>query len=434
MTRVTLFISSLLILSAVRAEVPAPEFTPSLYAFGYYGSSSADHPAEFAPGGHDPNRDGDLVLQSLEPSLSLRWGEYVEGFVTGLAYTDMEDDLEWHWEEYFLKFTNLPGGLELRGGRMLSRVGFHNPTHLHSWTAVDAPLVNSLFLGEDGLALEGADLSMYFGDLNPTVVTLGFGNAPSHDHDHGHSDDDHEEHGEDHDHEEHDHDAEHDDHEEEDHDDHGHSHEGFGGFEEYRPADDVFTLGIRHDRFINDFQQLRFAGFGGMGDSEIGETSWFAGAGVEYQWRENGLEPGGRAVRWRTEAILFEGEAGSHDHDEDHDHDHEEEHDDDHDEDHEEHDHGDEHGEDVSSWGLTTEVVFEATERVHPFARFDYIASTDGLDLEDWTRYSGGVTFHLTQEPHVQLRLQANADEQGDESEQSFWAQLGFSWGGPEVR
>jgi hypothetical protein len=79
-------------------------------------------------------------------------------------------------------------------------------------------------------------------------------------------------------------------------------------------------------------------------------------------------------------------------------------------------------------------VVYEATEFIHPFARIDYIDSTDGLDLEDWTRYSGGVTFHLTQNPHVQLRLQANADERGDESEQSYWAQLGFSWGGPEVR
>lgn len=423
MHRFLFLLISVGVVTGVRADMPAPEITPSLYAFGVYGTSSADDPGSFAPGGHDPDRDEDLALQSLEPSLSLRWGEYVEGFVTGLAFTDAEDDLEWEWEEYFLKFTNLPGGLELRGGRMLSRVGFHNPTHLHSWATVDAPLPHALFLGEDGLALEGADLSVYFGDRNPTVLTVGFGNAPSHDHDHGHSDE--EEHEDDHD--------EHDDHEEEhedDHDDHGHG--SFEGLEEYRPVDDVFTVGIRHDRLLNDFHQLRFAGFGGTGDSELGETAWFAGAGVEYQWRENGLEPGGRALRWRTEIIRFRGDAGSHDHDHEEDHD---DHEDDHD-DHgeEEEEHHEEEGGDASSWGLTTEVVYEATDWAHPFARIDYIDSIDGLDLPDWTRYSGGVTFHLTQDPNVTFRLQANADERGDESEQSFWAQLGFAWGGPEVR
>lgn len=115
------------------------ELTPALHITGVYGTSSADDPGSFAPGGHDPSRDEALILQSLEPSLSLRWGEYIQGFATGLAFTDENDDLEWEWEEFFLKFLNPENGLEVRGGRMLSRVGFHNPIHLHSWTTVDTP-------------------------------------------------------------------------------------------------------------------------------------------------------------------------------------------------------------------------------------------------------------------------------------------------------
>src|SRR5690606_35151937 len=102
------------------------------------------------------------------------------------AFSDENDDPEWEWEEYFLKLADLPGGFELRGGRMLSRLGFHNATHLHSWTTVDAPMPHSLFLGEDGLALEGGDLSIYMDTEQVTVLTLGFGQRPSHDHHHEH--------------------------------------------------------------------------------------------------------------------------------------------------------------------------------------------------------------------------------------------------------
>src|SRR5690606_9964009 len=122
---------------------------------------------------------------------------------------------------------------------------------------------------------------------------------PSHDHHHEHAE------------EEADHEEEHEEHEE----------EGFSAYEAYRAQDDVVTLGLRRDHVFNDFQILRAALFGGMGDNEMGESSWFAGAGLEFQWRENGLEPGGQSLRWRTEVIRFDGGSA-----EDHDHDHEDDH------------------------------------------------------------------------------------------------------------
>lgn len=406
-TFIALFLLAALAVQAGAEEQPL--LSPSLYIFGVYGSSSAEHPAEFAPGGHDPSRKDAVILQAAEPSISLRWGDHLQGFVNGLAYTDSQDNIEWEWEEYFLKLTDLPGGLELRGGRMLSRVGFHNPTHLHSWETVDAPLVHSLFLGEDGLGLEGGELSIYMDTEHPTVLSVGFGQRPSHDHAHDHG-------------------------EEDDHDDEVHDHSDFGAFEPYRVMDDVLTVGLRRDHGFSDFHKLGLAAFGGMGDNEFGDNSWFAGAGLQYQWRENGFEPGGRALRWRTEVIRFFSDAG------DHDDDHADEHEDDHADEHaEDLDHDEDHDHEmtlsnVSNWGLTSALTYEAHPHFHPFLRFDYVAATDALDLSEWVRYSAGVTIPLYDNPGLFFRLQGNADERGDESEQSLWAQVGLSWGGGEVR
>lgn len=416
-----------LIFSA-QAQEDVPILSPSFHAFGVYGTSSADNPGEFAPGGHDPDRDQALILQGFETSLSLRWGEYIQGFATGLVFTDSNDNLEWEWEEYFVKLANLPGGTEIRGGRMLSRVGFHNPTHLHSWNTVDAPLPHALFLGEDGLGLEGADLSFYLGNSKRSVLTFGFGQRPSHAHDHGHGDE------EDHD----------DDHAEEHEDEHEDG--GIESFEEYRVTDDVFTVGFRNEQVFDDFRVLRSNLFGGFGDNESGSESWFAGAGVEVQWRENGLEPGGRSLRWRNEIIFFDSQASAHGHEEEGHDDHEEDHQEDehaghdeHEEDHHvdehaDHDEHEEEGSDVSTWGFTSELLYEAHPHFHPFARIDYIAETEEVELSDWIRYTLGATIPITQDPGLYIRLQANADERGDESEQSVWAQVGFSWGGAEVR
>jgi len=75
------------------------------------------------------------------------------------------------------------------------------------------------------------------------------------------------------------------------------------------------------------------------------------------------------------------------------------------------------------------------TETLHPFARVDYVAEVDDLELPEWIRYSAGVTMPFGDYPGATVRLQANADERGDESEQSVWLQVGFRLGGgAEVR
>ena len=376
--------------------------SPALHINAVVGSSSADHPEDFAPGAHDPNRDGAFQLQSLEPSLSLRWGEYLEAFITGSLYTDAHDDFEWEWEEIFLKLHNLPGGIELRGGRFLNRVGFHNPVHLHGWETVDMPLPHALFLGDEGLQTLGGEINFHLDTAWPTVLTFSFGSAPEHGHHHHHG------HGHDH-----------------DHDHHG----DFGDLEELRLDEDFFTLGLRSRWQHNDFHALSFALAGGMGDNEEGGDTWFALAGVEYLWREHGFEPGGRDFTWRTEVIRFSGEAHAHNghgYDHDHGHDHG-------------HGHGDHHGHDhdeleARSWGASTLAAYQATPHLRPFARIDRVNRISGLDIPSWTRYSAGTTIGVTADPRTYLRLQGNFDERGHDSEQSVWLQLGFSFGGPEVR
>lgn len=54
---------------------------------------------------------------------------------------------------------SLPANLQLRAGQIFTEFGRHNPTHLHAWSFVDAPLVNGSFFGGDGLRNPGARLS-----------------------------------------------------------------------------------------------------------------------------------------------------------------------------------------------------------------------------------------------------------------------------------
>jgi hypothetical protein len=133
--------------------------------------------------------------------------------------------------------------------------------------------------------------------------------------------------------------------------------------------------------------------------------------------------------------MRFRGKSGHLDHDDHDDHDEEDEHHEDHDVHEEEHDDEHLHAEgDLSTWGLHSQVVFEASERIHPFARIDYVAAADSLELPEWIRYSLGTTVRFPEIPGTTFRLQANADDRGGEQEQSLWLQVGFGWGSGEVR
>jgi len=405
---VLLSVGGLLVGQFARAELPAwlePRqfgwFTPSVYLNLAAGVSSADHVERLAVGHHDPTRKEGTV-QGLELGVSMRANEYVQGFATYNLHYGYEEEWEGEWEEAFLKLANLPGGFELRGGRMLARYGTQNAVHLHSWDFIDIPLVAGLFLGEDGIVIDGGDVTWSLRDRTMTYgVVAGFGTFVSHDHDHDHGHDN-------------------------DHDDHGHGHDN-----------DVHSWNdtIAYGRLFGVYQPHDFvswtAGFSmAIGDNEDHETRGVYGLDLTYAWRERGFEPGGRGLRWTTELMLLSDKEGDDHHGDDHhDHGHGHHHDHGH---HHHHDHdGDHHGRETRM-GLFTQVIYSWNEKLDTGLRLEYVEGGD--HGHDRYRVSPVATYRPFGGPGVALRLQYNYDDIDHHTEHTVWAQLGLAWGGPEVR
>ena len=159
---------------------------PTFHFNGVIGDTSADSLSEIGGHAHDPNNN--FAVQGLEPGLNLRVDDWLAGFTNINVFTDSNHEIDWELEEAFLKFKNLPGGFELRGGRMLARMGLQNNQHLHAWTLVNSNLTTSQFLGEEGLMSEGTELTWRKDfDRGFFAISSNFSNTASH---HHHGDDD----------------------------------------------------------------------------------------------------------------------------------------------------------------------------------------------------------------------------------------------------
>lgn len=369
------------------------DFTPSAHVNGAIGDSSGDT-EDLAVGHHDPTRE-DGTVQGLEVGLSLHAGP-LEGFAVHAFAYGAEEEWNNEWEEAFLKLKDLPVGFELRGGRTLSRFGRRNAKHLHAWDFVDMPLVWGHFLGDDGLITDGGDVTWLKRGIGTTYgITVGYGEARAHDHDHDHEDHDE---GEEH---------------EEEHHDEGHEHEEHEGV--------LFSDGVGSGRAFAQFRRDDFHAFEtgaslALGEDESERRLVVAGADVSYTWRENGLEPGGRAVMWLTEVLYrdVEDAEGAH-------------------EEHEEHE--EEMLPGGSEWGLYSQVIYTHNRHLDAAVRVGYVEGDDSPASSDRFRVSPAITTYVDPFRRVMLRGQYNYDDIGDgDEEHSFWLQLGLSWGGPEVR
>ncbi len=378
-------------------------FTPGLYFNGAVGASSAEHVEDLAVAHHDPTR-ADGTVQGLELGVSMRAHKHLEGFATYTLHYGAEEEWEGEWEEMFLKLADLPGGFEIRGGRMLARFGAQNATHLHSWDFVDMPLAAGMLLGEDGLGLDGGDLMWAHRDRELSYgVILGYGEVRTHDH--GHEAD-----------QDADHEAEHnaDPADEDDHD-----HDDVHGWEDMVGYGRAFAIYQPHD-----FIQWTVGSSAALGDNEEAETRGVYGIDLTYQWREHGWEPGGRAVRWTTEVFVTSEKAGHAEHGA-------EEHAED---GHEEgmHDHTADSLERETEFGAYTQALYSWNDRFESGLRFGYVEGGDHGN--DRYRVSPVATYRPLGTPAVALRVQYNYDEWEQDSEHTVWAQLGLAWGGAEVR
>jgi hypothetical protein len=105
-------------------------------------------------------------LRETELTLSGNVDPYFDAWFTAAV---TEDSIE--IEEAWIRTQSLPAGLQLKAGRMLSAVGYHNEKHLHSWQFADQNLAYLSLFGDHGLRGNGVQATW----LAPTASFLQFG-------------------------------------------------------------------------------------------------------------------------------------------------------------------------------------------------------------------------------------------------------------------
>ena len=109
-------------------------------------------------GGHDPKQNG-FNFQLLELALGAAVDPYFR-FDSNIVFTPAGVEVE----EAYGTTLALPGGMQVRAGKFLTRFGRFNPTHPHSWNFSDQPVVLSRFFGGEGnrgIGLEVSDLLLF---------------------------------------------------------------------------------------------------------------------------------------------------------------------------------------------------------------------------------------------------------------------------------
>lgn len=158
-------------LNVAQAESPV-DVSLSLILEGIYFqrlSEGNEEPAGFGHGhdhdhghghhhGHDHDHDHGLDegfnLGHSELAIEARMGDWLEG-VLMLGFDDKNVEVE----EVYLRTLSLPAGLQLKGGKFLSDIGYINSHHGHDWDFVDRPLFSEFLFGHHGLQDVGVQLS-----------------------------------------------------------------------------------------------------------------------------------------------------------------------------------------------------------------------------------------------------------------------------------
>ena len=134
-------------------------------------SGDAHDPGGFE-GGHDHGH-GHGHGHGMEDGFQLRETEFafeasVDPYFDAFAMLVIEGTDTVDLEEAYFTTTSLPGGLQIKGGRFLSDIGYINSQHPHEWDFVDRPLVNEHLFGNHGIQETGVQLNW----LLPTQTYL----------------------------------------------------------------------------------------------------------------------------------------------------------------------------------------------------------------------------------------------------------------------
>lgn len=109
-------------------------------------------------GAHDPNQRG-FTVQNLELTLSGTVDPYFTAIGHLIFGIDREGESFLEVEEAYMTTSALPANLQLRAGQFFTQFGRLNPTHPHTWSFVDQPLINGRMFGGDGMRAPGLQVS-----------------------------------------------------------------------------------------------------------------------------------------------------------------------------------------------------------------------------------------------------------------------------------
>lgn len=135
---------------AARSTGAANTFNPGISAIlgGTYARLSKDPQQAriqgFVPGGEEVG-PGSRNFSLGESEITLR-ANIDPTFAGQLTFALSPDDSV-GVEEAFIQTRSLSNGVNLKGGRMLSSIGYLNSIHAHAWDFVDAPLAYQAFFG-----------------------------------------------------------------------------------------------------------------------------------------------------------------------------------------------------------------------------------------------------------------------------------------------
>jgi len=325
-------------------------------------ASSARDVNHIEVGDHDPQQRG-FNARNAEIALDGAVDPYFEGFANIVLKLDNDNETEIELEEAFMQTTNLPFGLQLKGGQFFAAFGRLNATHPHTWDFADAPLASGRFLGPDGLRGVGAQISWTL----PVSWYSQFILA-------------------------------------------GQNGRGGTGYSFRNPGDNgIFYDRLTTDRemrglqdfvfiprFENSFdlsseQTVLFGASGAFGPNETGAHSrtQIYGGDFLYKWKSSHAEGGFPFVKWQTEAMYRRFEAGQ----------------------------GVDQSFPVSEtfhdWGMYSQVLWGFKKGWVAGLRGDYLHMTDSEFTDDDTRQtrsrvSANITWYPTE--FSKIRLQYNHD------------------------
>jgi len=226
--------------------------------------------SDLAHGGHDPAQSG-FSIPALSLGADMHYGENIAGFTEGILSWNDEDHWNAELEELYLKFLHLPGGIDLKAGRLLAAIGTQNSIHNHAWKFVDADLGNVRFLGEDGLIIEGVELIWMVPTHWDDRLVVSLGDTIKHEHE--------EEGGE-------------------MESDHNHSEEA----EEALWDKNILSARYQAIFWPRDTCQFIYGASYLKGENFMGENAQLYGLDFTYTWRED--KPKGKQFTWRNDAML----------------------------------------------------------------------------------------------------------------------------------